>query len=203
MMLPVCGLGCDGRPSQRRPVIRCPIIGHRRPRGIIPCRIIRQRRHQRAGSSSSSTTAWSSCVLALDDGAFARLCIGATAVAPRLRRRWLARIAKELEGHPPSATARRLRRYQARRHNGQKCYRLTLDEIDTEELLLAAGTLSPLERDDHGKVEAALARFLSLCILDHRNAFQLDQEMYDSVRIGLCLSALRKGSDGSPKRFRK
>jgi hypothetical protein len=142
-------------------------------------------------------------VLALDDGALARLCIGATAVAPHKRNRWLQRVAKELEGHRPSPTARRLRKFQARRHHGKACYRIVQDQVDLEELLLASGTLAPSDRDDHGKVEAALSRFLSLCILDHRNAFQSDREIYDTVRVGLCLSALRKVSDGPPKRFRK
>jgi hypothetical protein len=140
-------------------------------------------------------------VLALDDGAWARLCIGATAVAPHLRNRWLQRIAKELEGHRPSPTARRLRKFQARRHNGQACYRIVQDQVDLEELLLASGTLAPADRDDHGKVESALAGFIRICILDLRNAFQSDQEIYDRVRVGLCLSALRrKVSDGPPKR---
>ena len=139
-------------------------------------------------------------MLALDDGALARLCISATRLAPDKRSRWLQRMARKLE-HPPSATALRLRKFQARRRNGQACYRIVQDCVDLEELLLAAGTLSPLERDDHAAVERALARFLSLCILDHRNAFQSDREIYDTVRIGLCLSALRrKVSDGPPKR---
>jgi hypothetical protein len=142
-------------------------------------------------------------VLALDDGALARLCIGATAVAPHLRNRWLQRVAKELEGHRPSPTARRLRRFQARRHNGQACYRIIQDCVDLEELLLASGTLAPADRDDHRQVEAALSRFILICILDHRNAFQSDREIYDTVRVGLCLSALRREvSDGPPKRRR-
>src|SRR5262249_1146687 len=138
--------------------------------------------------------------LALTDVGLALLVAAANRVAQHRRGRWLKSIAAELEGHPPSPTARRLRRYQARRRNGQACYRLTLDEIDIEELLLASGTLAPADRDDHAAVERALARFLSLCILDHRNAFQSDREIYDTVRVGLCLSALRKGFDGSPKR---
>src|SRR5262245_36968679 len=48
--------------------------------------------------------------------------------------------------------------------HGQACYRIVQDCVDLEELLLAAGTLAPGDRDDHGKVEAALSRFLSLCI---------------------------------------
>ena len=141
--------------------------------------------------------------LALTDVGLAYITLAASRIAPPQRSRWLQRIARELEGHQPSPTARRLRRYQARRHHGQACYRIVQDQVDLEELLLAVGTLSPLERDDHGKVEAALARFLSLCILDHRNAFQSDREIDASVRLGLCLSALRKVSDGPPKQFRK
>ena len=141
-------------------------------------------------------------MLALDDGALARLCIGATAIAPDKRSRWLQRMARKLQ-NPPSATALRLRKFQARRRNGQACYRVVQDQVDLEELLLASGTLAPADRDDHSKVEAALSRFLSLCILDHRNAFQSDQEICDNVRIGLRVSALRKVSDGPPKRSRK
>jgi hypothetical protein len=140
-------------------------------------------------------------MLALTDEALARIALGATRIAPEQRHRWLKRVAKELEGHRPSPTARRLRKFQARRHNGQACYRVVQDCVDLEELLLASGTLAPADRDDHGKVEAALSRFLSLCIADHRNTFQPDREIYDRVRVGLCLSALRrKVSDGPPKR---
>src|SRR5262245_37086721 len=90
-------------------------------------------------------------------------------------------MARKLE-NPPSATALRLRKFQALQLNGQRCYPVVQDCVDLEELLLAAGTLAPADRDDHGKVEAALARFLSLCILDHRNAFQSDREI--TIRFG-------------------
>jgi hypothetical protein len=137
-------------------------------------------------------------MLALDEGAFARLFIAASAVAPSRRSRWLQSIARELEGHPPSATARRLRRLQARRRNGQKCYRLVEDEVDLVEMLISAGTLAASDCDDHGKVEAALSKFLRLVIEDHRNAFQHDREICDRVRVGLCLSVLRKKVPGDP-----
>jgi hypothetical protein len=141
--------------------------------------------------------------LCFSDQGLAHLVLAANRIAPNQRRRWLQRIARELEGHTPSPTARRLRKFQARRRSGQKCYRLTLDEIDTEELLLASGTLAPSDRDDHGNVEAALSRFISLCIANHRNTFQSDEEIRANVRTGLRLSALRKVSDGQPKRVRK
>jgi hypothetical protein len=47
---------------------------------------------------------------------------------------------------------------------------LTLDQVDVEELLIAARTLAPADRDDHAAVEAALQRFIILLIQDHRNA---------------------------------
>jgi hypothetical protein len=143
--------------------------------------------------------------LAFSEEALARLCIGATRIAPQQRGRWLKKIAAEVEGHQPSPTARRLRKFQARRRNGQRCYRVVEDQIDLEEMLLASGTLAAADRDDHSKVEAALSRFISVCIADHRNAFQSDEKIYANVRIGLRVSALRKVSDGppKPKRFRR
>jgi hypothetical protein len=144
-------------------------------------------------------------MIGLSDIGLAYLAIAAGRVAPSRRGRWLKSVACELEGsYTPSPTARRLRKYQARRRSGQKCYRLTLDEIDTEEMLLASGTLAPADRDDHSKVEAALQRLLSILIADHHgNAFPPGRGIYDTVRVGLCLSALRRRvSDGSPKRRR-
>src|SRR5215831_5782476 len=118
-------------------------------------------------------------MIALTDVGLGLLVAAANRVVRHRRGRWLKQVAKELEGHRPSPTARRLRRFQARRHNGQACYRIVQDSVDLEELLLAAGTLSPLERDNHAAVEQALARFLALCIADHRrNAFQSDREIY-------------------------
>jgi hypothetical protein len=142
-------------------------------------------------------------MIGLSDIGLAYLAIAAGRIAPSHRGRWLKSIARQLEGHEPSRNAHRLRKFQARRHNGEKCFRLTLNEVDTEELLLASGTLAPSDRDDTRAVERALERFISLCILDHRNAFQSDEEIRANVRTGLRLSALRKVSDGQPKRVRK
>jgi hypothetical protein len=142
-------------------------------------------------------------MIALSDTGLGYLVIAAGRIAPSHRGRWLKSIARELEGHQPSRNAYRLRKFQSRRHNGEKCFRLTLNEVDVEELLLASGTLAPSDRDDARAVERALERFISLCILDHRNAFQSDREICNTVRVGLCLSALRrKVSDGPPKRRR-
>jgi len=143
-------------------------------------------------------------MIALTDVGLGLLVAAANRVVRHRRGRWLKSIAAELEGHRPSPTARRLRRFQARRHHGQACYRIVSDQVDLEELLLASGTLAPADRDDHGKVEAALSRFLSRCIADHRNAFQSDREIYDTVRAELGLTALQKALPHvSKKRFRK
>ena len=155
------------------------------------------------GEYNACVPAGDSKVIGLSDQGLAHLVIAASRIAPQARGRWLRRLAHELEGHPPSPNANRLRKFQARRHNGQKCFRLTLNEVDTEELLIASGVLGAADRDDTRAVERALERFISLCILDHRNAFQHDREICDTVRVGLCLSALRrKVSDGPPKRRR-
>jgi hypothetical protein len=137
-------------------------------------------------------------MLALTDEAWARIAIGATRVAPQHRSRWLKKVARELEGLSPNA--RRLRQYQRRRKNGQKCYRLTLDEVEVEQLLQAAGMLAG--DPDHAAVERALERFLGVC---HRNAFQPDAEICASVKTELALTALERAlSDGgSSKRVRK
>jgi len=142
-------------------------------------------------------------VIALDDQALARLAIAATRVPERGRRRWLRRIARELEGHRPSAVALRVRKFRTRQRNGERVYRVVVDQVGLEELLIVAQTLSPSARDDHTAVEAALKRLLSILIVDHHgNAFPPGRGMYDTVRVGLCLSALRrKVSDGPPKRL--
>ena len=140
-------------------------------------------------------------VLALSDAALARLCISATAIPERGRRRWLRRVARELEGYRPSAVALRVRKTRARRRQGQASYRVTLDAVDLEELLLSSGVLLPEQTDNHNAVEAALASFLQLRIADHRNGLPTDTGVYDKVRLRLVLSALRrKLRNGAPQR---
>ena len=138
-------------------------------------------------------------MIAMSDEGLAYLCIAASAVAPSRRSRWLQSIARELEGQSPSPTARRLRKFHARQRNGQRIYRVIEDQIDVEEMLLAAGVLAPRDRDNHAAVEAALSRFLRILISDHHgNAFPPGRGIYDTVRVGLCLSTLRKKVPGGP-----
>ena len=64
-------------------------------------------------------------MLAFTDSALARLCIGATAIAPHKRDRWLKDIAAKLD--PPRAIIapwQRLRRARQRRREGKAVFRL-------------------------------------------------------------------------------
>jgi hypothetical protein len=141
-------------------------------------------------------------VLGFSDIGLAYLAIAASAVEPSRRSRWLKQLALELEGHPPTPNARRVRRHRARTRNGQRVYRIVMDQVDLEELLLASRTLAPNARDDHAAVERALERLLSILIADHPgNAFPPGREIYD-IRVGLCLSALRREVSGGPSKLR-
>jgi hypothetical protein len=68
------------------------------------------------------------------------------------------------------STAERLRRFRERRANGQAVYRVVLDQVDLEELLIAARTLAPEDRDDHAAAEDALRRLVELLVQEHRNS---------------------------------
>jgi hypothetical protein len=64
----------------------------------------------------------------------------------------------------------RLRAFRQRQRLGQSIYRLTLDAVNLEELLIAARTLRSEDRDTHSKVELALTKFIELMIADHNAA---------------------------------
>jgi hypothetical protein len=100
-------------------------------------------------------------MLALTDTALARLCIGATAIAPHKRDRWLKDIAARLD--PPRAIMRsreRSRRARARKKNGKAVLRV---EVDHDPLLLAlieSGRMSEAETADLRRVEAVVGKML-------------------------------------------
>ena len=68
-------------------------------------------------------------MIALDDGALARVFLAATRVPRARRRQWLRGLAERLD--PPRAVIRsreRSRRKRERRRNGTRCYTLELPD---------------------------------------------------------------------------
>jgi hypothetical protein len=103
-------------------------------------------------------------MLALDDAALARLCIGATAVAPEDRCRWLQNIARRID--PPHHIINqraRNRRARERRRKGRRIYRLELSDRTVEgaiSALIASGALTEAQAKDQKQIERELARHL-------------------------------------------
>jgi hypothetical protein len=101
-------------------------------------------------------------MLALDDAALARICIGATAVAPEDRCRWLRDIAEHLDPLPRRLALARARkaRARARQRKGERVFKL----VGNYELivggLIGSGRISERAALDHGKVEDVLSRML-------------------------------------------
>jgi hypothetical protein len=61
-------------------------------------------------------------------------------------------------------SAARQRAYRRRRDRGAATFRLVLDEVAVAEMLVAGGLLADRDRDDQGKVEAALTAQLEQLI---------------------------------------
>jgi hypothetical protein len=54
-----------------------------------------------------------------------------------------------------------LRRHRERQRLGVRCFKLPLNVVNVEEMLIREGLLSPLVDHSHGEVEAALAEFVT------------------------------------------
>lgn len=92
-------------------------------------------------------------MLALDDAAFARLCIAATAVPPKRRRSWLKRLARHVDGS-------RQARYRQRRDEGVITVPVRLDPQDGEMFLRSIGVY--VRNTDRATLGAAFEAMLSL-----------------------------------------
>ena len=101
-------------------------------------------------------------MLALDDAALARVCIGATAVAPKDRSRWLHDIAERLDPLPRRLALARARkaRSRARQRQGQRVFKLTANYQLIVGGLIDAGNISERDALDHRNVERVLSRML-------------------------------------------
>jgi hypothetical protein len=90
-------------------------------------------------------------MIALDDGALARLCIAATAVAPERRGAWLEDVAVRLEQARRSACspgARHTAAWRARERAGRCLLKIEVDEAELVVALVDACLLDPRIADD-------------------------------------------------------
>jgi hypothetical protein len=112
-------------------------------------------------------------MLALTDAALAHLCIAASRVPQRRRRRWLLEISRRLD--PPRAIINRRersRRSRARKKNGKAILRI---EVDHDPLLLAlieSGHMSEVETANQRRVEAVVSKMFSEWVEHWRQAFR-------------------------------
>jgi hypothetical protein len=96
-------------------------------------------------------------MLALDDGALARLAIAATAVPADKRDAWLQDLARTLDPPPPNRWARR--RARLKRNPYAAMLKVEVDLLALSQTLLLSGWLEPRhDGADHevGEVAAAL-----------------------------------------------
>ena len=131
-------------------------------------------------------------MLCFSDEAMARVLIAGTAIKPDEQKAWLEGLAARFEKARRtelSPSARYTQRYRARRKAGQ----LVLQNIVVDEVTLVTGLvqlrlLDPLRADDRKALAAAAGRALeAICEASHQ-----DGEPRDTIRLGLCISALRK-----------
>jgi hypothetical protein len=100
-------------------------------------------------------------VLAFSDEALALLMIAAGRIQQRRRGEWLRATARKFE---PTPNAVRLARARQRQDNGVAYYRLQLDAVAVEQLLVREGYLLDGRDYERTAVETALADFITrLC----------------------------------------
>jgi len=104
-------------------------------------------------------------MLALDDGALARICIGASRIPRGQRRRWLRKIADELDGdRAKQRHAARQAHHRQRQRRGARVYRLELADRVMEDVISALvryGRLSEADTLKRAAVERALVEIIA------------------------------------------
>jgi hypothetical protein len=95
--------------------------------------------------------------LAFTDQSLARLVTAASKVSQRSRAKWLRAVARQLE---PTPNILKCRNARERAKNGTAYYRLELDQVAIEEMLVRERLLSPGQEYSRREVEAALTTFL-------------------------------------------
>ena len=106
-------------------------------------------------------------MIALDDAGLARFAIAATAIRPEDRHKWLREVARHFEapkrGRRRALSAIRQRRYRRRVAVGRATFRIEVNVVDLELLLVTAGLLRPGDVD-RSLVETALTKLIERLI---------------------------------------
>jgi hypothetical protein len=103
-------------------------------------------------------------LLQFNDESLARLIRATAKISHRKRGRFLRRLAHDWD---PSPNALRLRKARQRQNHGVKYFRLVLNELAVEELLIREQRLLPGRDYSRAEVESQLARFIDdLCKFD-------------------------------------
>jgi hypothetical protein len=136
-------------------------------------------------------------VLALNDAALARLIRAASAVPYRQRAQWLQQLARQVE--PPSPGACYTAAWRRRIRDGRILLRLELDEAALVVGLVDAGLLDPLIADDRRAITVAAQQAL-VQFCDGGEASPQGQRVYDTMRIRLVLSTLKRELRGASRR---
>jgi len=148
----------------------------------------------RTGFSAHTTDA----VLAFTDESLALVCIGATAVPRQRRRQWLRELARKVEPPACSPGARYTAAWRRRERTGRIQLKLEVDEAETVVGLVDCNLLDPLRADDRGAINDAARQALAIFLAGETS--RQEQRIYDTMRIKLVLSALKRKLPGPSKR---
>jgi hypothetical protein len=97
-------------------------------------------------------------MIALTDVGLALLCIGATAIAPEDRARWLQRLATQIDPTPQA-------QYYHRHKNGKRVLRVEVEMGPVADLLCDHGFLQQWDSEDPEAVRRALEEALRVWAL--------------------------------------
>src|SRR5262249_32616963 len=103
-------------------------------------------------------------MLAFTDAALVHLFVAAGRVPQRRRARWLRNLARQLDPSSPTPNAQACRDARIRARNGTVYYRIPLDRIDLEEMLIREGLLRAGVDHSHSEAEVALRYFITALI---------------------------------------
>jgi hypothetical protein len=103
-------------------------------------------------------------VIGFSDTGLAYLFLAASRVPQRSRARWLRRLARDLDPSSPTPNGQACRDARARQRNGISFFRIPVNRVDLEEMLIREGLIRAGVDHSHADVEAALQHFITTLI---------------------------------------